>query len=496
MVEQLELLTPAEMNAADRITMALGTPGIELMEQAGASIAEAARRLWAGGPIVVLAGPGNNGGDGWVAARLLRAAGYRVTLALFGERARLHGDAAIAASRFSGVVVGATPARLGAAGLIIDALFGAGARLPLSADAEALITAANRSAAKIVAVDLPSGVEGEGGAIGEVAIRADLTLTFFRAKPGHFLMPGRMNCGALSVAQIGIAAAALDEIGPSTFLNRPSLWLTELPRRAPMGHKYDCGHALALSGPESATGAGRLAAEAALRVGAGLVTLASPSSAVAVNAGHLTAIMLRKMDGADDLKKILSDSRVNVAIVGPGLGIGEETRRLAEAALRGNRAIVLDADALTSFADQPERLFQAIGRSTGPTVMTPHDGEFARIFPDLTEGSRLARARAAAERTRATVLLKGPDTVVAGSGGRATISDNAPPTLATAGTGDVLAGLVGGLLAQGMPALEAASAAVWIHGAAAILVGPGLIAEDLPRAVTEILGELSRPPTA
>ncbi len=486
-----ELLGPAEMADADRITTAGGTPGIELMERAGAAVAEAVRGSWSGGPILILAGPGNNGGDGWVAARMLRDAGHRVTLALHGDGDRLSGDAAIAASRFVGVVVEATPELFHGAELIIDALYGAGIRLPLSDDALALIDSVNRSGAIVIAVDLPSGVEGAGGEIGRTAIRARQTVTFFRLKPGHLLMPGRDHCGAVTLAQIGIEDDTLAEIRPSAFVNGPSLWLTALPRPAPAGHKYDRGHAVVVSGPAHATGAARMAAMAALRVGAGLVSVASPPDAMAVNAAQLTAIMVRKMVGAEGLRTILEDSRFNAIAIGPGLGVGEETARLVEIALHSKRALVLDADALTSFADEPERLFEAVGRSGASIVMTPHDGEFARLFDDLGGGSRLARARAAARRAGTVVVLKGPDTVVAEPSGRALITDNAPPILATAGSGDVLAGLVGGFLAQGMPALDAAAAAVWIHGEAALAFGSGLIAEDLPTAVPAVLRELA-----
>jgi hydroxyethylthiazole kinase-like uncharacterized protein yjeF len=486
----LELLTTAEMGRADRLTMDSGVPGIALMEAAGGAVADAARRRWRGGPVIVLAGPGNNGGDGWVAARLLRDAGYPVTVALFGERSRIRGDAAEASRRFTGIVSAADPAILAGAGLIIDALFGAGVRLPLDPSALELIEAANNSGAVIVAVDLPSGVEGDGGTTGGPAIQADETVTFFRLKPGHVLLPGRLHCGAITLAQIGIEPAVLSGIAPAAALNRPGLWRDLWPEPAVGGHKYDRGHALVLSGPAQATGASRLAARAALRIGAGLVTLASPPDAMTVNAAHLTAIMLQLLDGPEGLRVIIKDRRISSLVMGPGLGVGEDTERLVETAQRAGRPLVLDADALTSFADEPSRLFGAIARSEGPTVLTPHDGEFARLFPDIASGSRLAQARAAASKSGAVMLLKGPDTVVAAPDGRAAIADNAPPNLATAGAGDVLAGAVGGLMAQGMPAFEAAAAAVWIHGEAAAAIGPGLIAEDLPEALPQILREL------
>ncbi len=480
------------MAEADRLTIAGGTPGIVLMERAGRAVADVVADAWAGGPVLVLAGPGNNGGDGWVAARLLREAGFRVTVGVLGDRAALHGDAAPAASRFDGVVVEARPQLVGETGMIVDGLFGAGVRLPLDERAVALVEAINRSAAPVVAIDLPSGVEGGGGTLDPVAVKADATVTFFRLKPGHVLMPGRSHCGRVVLADIGIETAALEEIRPQTFLNRPALWQDERPAPRLGGHKYHRGHAVIVSGPPDATGAARLAAGAALRVGAGLVTLASPMEAVAVNAGHLTAVMVREADGPNGLAAFLGDRRLNAVVIGPGLGRGDRTRQMVEAALDGERSVVIDADGLTSFEAEPERLFQAIAGAGGDAILTPHDGEFARLFSGIDASSRLERARAAAKASGAVVLTKGADTIVADPGGRAAIADNAPPELATAGSGDVLAGLIGGLLAQGMPPFEAASAAVWIHGEAAYAVGAGLISEDIEGHVPTVLARLGR----
>ena len=487
---QLELLTPGEMADADRLTIDGGVRGADLMDAAGRAVADAVKRRWSDGTIVVLAGPGNNGGDGWVAARFLRDAGYRVTVALHGDRDRLRGDAGAAADRFDGVVVQAAPDVFAGAGLIVDALYGAGVRLPLSADAIGLVEAVNRSGAIVVAVDLPSGVEGEGGSVSGAAVEADETVTFFRLKPGHLLLPGRLHCGSVSLAQIGIAEAAIDQIRPCTHLNHPKLWMSALPSPGLDRHKYDRGHTLVVSGPPSATGAARMVASAALRIGSGLVSLASPPSALAVNAAHLTAVMVRRMDGHDGLRDLLADERFNAVVLGPGLGVSEQSARLAETVLRARRRVVLDADALTSFGAFPDRLFEAIARGR-ETVITPHEGEFTRLFPDLGSGSKLARARAAAARSGAVVLLKGADTVIAAPDGWAAINDNAPAWLATAGAGDVLSGIVAGLLAQGMPAHLAAAAAAWVHGRAAELFGRGLIAEDLPDVIPTVLDDLS-----
>jgi len=489
----IELLTPDEMGRADRLTIAAGTPGIALMERAGLAVADAvATRHRLGTRVLVLAGPGNNGGDGFVAARVLRERGYPVRLALLGEVAGLAGDAALAAGRWRYAVEAATPAAICGADVIVDALFGAGLARPLDGIAAQIVAAVNASPAEVVAVDLPSGVSGLDGAALGAAVEAAVTVTFFRRKPGHLLFPGRAKAGKLRVADIGIDAAVLAEIGPATFANEPPLWLAQLPVPRADGHKYARGHAVVVSGGPTHTGAARLAAAAALRAGAGLVTVASPPEAAPVNAAQLTAVMLRVFDGAAGLAALLADSRLNAVVVGPGVGVGEGTRGLVAACLDGARAVVLDADALTSHRDAPQALFAAIGGRAGAVVLTPHDGEFARLFPDLAAvRAKPERARAAAARSGAVVLLKGPDTVVAAPDGRAAINHNAPPWLATAGAGDTLAGIIAGLLAAGMAGFEAAAAAAWMHGAAAAAVGPGLTAEDLAPALRPVVAGLA-----
>jgi hydroxyethylthiazole kinase-like uncharacterized protein yjeF len=481
----IELLTSAEMGEADRLTIAGGTAGITLMEAAGRAVADAACARLQGRPVVVVAGPGNNGGDGFMAARILRERGHAVRMLLAGGRARLKGDAAEAAKRWDGPIEDAAPDSVDPDALIIDALFGAGLDRDVSGLAQTMIEAINAARGPVIAVDLPSGINGTTGEAIGVAVHATHTVTFFRRKPGHLLLPGRLHCGTVEAADIGIPAAVLEGVRPQTFANEPALWRGAFPVPRPDGHKYSRGHAVIVSGGVSTTGAARLAARGALRAGAGLVTIASPSAALAVNAAANTAVMVRPIDGDAELAALLGDKRHNAIVLGPGGGIGEPMRRLVLAALANQAAVVLDADALTSFSEDPEVLFSAIrGRAGRPVVLTPHSGEFSRIFngiaTDAQLRSKLERARRAAAASGAVVLLKGADTVVAEPGGRASIAANAPPYLATAGAGDVLAGIIAGLLAQGMPAFEAASAAVWLHGEAAQTFGPGLIAEDLP----------------
>ena len=493
----IELLTTAEMAEADRRAIEAGTPGIRLMENAGRAVAETVLRGIPSGAslVVVIAGPGNNGGDGFVCARILGERGYPVRLALLGERARLNGDAATAAGCWQGPVEPATPDVLSGAGIVVDALFGAGIDRPVDGQALAMIEAINAAGVPVVAVDLPSGINGNSGAPMGAAVNATRTVTFFRRKPGHLLLPGRLHCGVVEVADIGIRDSVLDSIRPNTFANAPALWAGRFPVPQAGGHKYKRGHAVVVSGDLSHTGAARLAARGALRAGAGLVTIASPRDALAVNAAGNLAVMVRPIDGAGELAAWLADPRLNAIVLGPGGGVGAPMREMVLAALAGERAVVLDADALTSFAETPEALFSAIrSRRTAPTVLTPHEGEFAFLFNNTIQhteyASKLDRAKVAAVASGAIVLLKGSDTVVASPQGRASITENAPPWLATAGSGDVLAGFIGGLLAQGMPAFEAASAGTWLHGETGSGAGPGLIAEDLPEALPMVYRRL------
>jgi hydroxyethylthiazole kinase-like uncharacterized protein yjeF len=411
------------------------------------------------------------------------------------ERDSLEGDAALAARGWKYPVLPFNPHAIGKPALIIDALFGAGLDRAVKGEPLEMIEAINANGATVLAVDLPSGINGTTGAVMGVAVRATETITFFRRKPAHLLLPGRIYCGRVRVADIGIDANVLAEIQPQTFENIPSLWRQSFPVPRIDGHKYDRGHAVIVSGGLAATGAARLSARGSLRAGAGLVTLASPRDALAVNAAALSAVMVRAVDTVVEFAGLLSDKRFNSCVIGPGAGLGERTRDFVLAATSTKRALVLDADALTSFAEAPDRLFQAIKDSHDPqVVLTPHEGEFPRLFSDISNKhplrSKLERVRAAAERSGAVVLLKGPDTVVASPQGRATIAANAPPWLATAGAGDVLSGMISGLMAQGVPAFEAASIGVWMHGEAAREAGPGLIAEDLPEVLPAVMRHL------
>lgn len=495
----LRLLDVEAMRRVDAAAIAGGTPGSVLMERAGAAVAERARLLiGAGGRILVLCGPGNNGGDGFVAARLLAEAGFAVDLVALGPIAALTGDAALAASGWTGPV--GTLADLGELGdyaLAIDALFGAGLSRDLAPDVASLAARLAACGTTVLAVDVPSGVDGDTGAVRGAAFRATETVTFVALKPGHLLQPGRALCGALHLADIGTGDAALAAgLADASLLwrNDPALWSDRFPRLDAASHKYTRGHALVLSGPATKTGAARMAARAALRVGAGLVTLVSPTGALAENAAHCTAIMLRACDSADDLDDLLVDERLNVLLAGPGLGVGSGTRDLLAVAAAAGRALVLDADALTSFKGQARLLAAHLSDGYARAVLTPHEGEFARLFEGTDavdpEAGKLERARRAAALAGAVVVLKGADTVIVAPDGRAAINDHGTPYLGTAGSGDVLAGLIAGLLAQGMEPFEAGCAAVWLHGDAGLRYGPGLIAEDLPELMPQVLRAL------
>jgi NAD(P)H-hydrate epimerase len=485
------VLSVAEMGRADAAAIAGGVPGRTLMDNAGRAVADAVRVHFSPRSVLVLCGPGNNGGDGFVAARYLSDAGWSVRVALLGDRAALRGDAAAHAALWTGEVIplSDTAADLvTSAGVVIDALFGAGLSRPLDGAARMAVAAVAADGLPVVAVDVPSGITGDDGAVlGDCAVRADLTVTFFRKKPGHLLLPGRTHCGHVVVADIGIPPTVLGDINPGIFENDPAHWVARLPRRQPVSHKYDFGHAVVVGGA-GMTGAARLAARSALRAGAGLVSLVCPPAVLPIYAQGSPGVITLPVANLADLQDLLIDPRKNAVLIGPGGGIGSGTREQVAAALGADKAVVLDADALTSFADRPDDLFRAV---TGRCVLTPHEGEFARLFPDLT-GSKLARARAAAHLSGAVVLLKGADTVIAVPDGRAVINGNAPANLATAGSGDVLSGLIVGLLAQGLAPFQAAAAAAWLHGAAGEAMGRGLIAEDLPEALPRVFRNLPR----
>jgi hydroxyethylthiazole kinase-like uncharacterized protein yjeF len=477
-----EIITVAEMRAIDAAVEAAGVPTRTLMENAGAAVADAIAQRFTPRPTLVLCGPGNNGGDGWVAARRLREMGWPVRVASLVSREALRGDAADAAAAWDGETLvledGAPEAEL-----YVDALFGAGLTRPLEGAAAELAGRLQRE--RVVAVDVPSGIDGDdGNALGEAHFRAALTVTFVRKKPAHVLMPARAHCGEIVVADIGAPESMVAAQGVTLFENDPSLW--SLPWPEPETHKHARGHVMVASGGRAHTGAARLSARAALRAGAGLVTVLSPPDAIDENAAQLTAIMLR--EAADETAYAQAARTAQALVIGPAFGTSDAHYKLLLATLEAKPRcpLVLDADAVTLLAPLTHGL-------EAHDVMTPHVGEFRRAFPGIWSAAenRIDAARAAAAYARCVVLLKGPDTVIAAPDGRAIVNTTGTPFLATAGAGDVLAGLIAGLIGQGMASFEAAAAAAWLHGRAGEMLGPGLIAEDIGELMPPLLAEMA-----
>jgi hydroxyethylthiazole kinase-like uncharacterized protein yjeF len=462
-----------------------GIPLYDLMERAGQAVAASALRHYPQAlRFVVLCGGGNNGGDGYVAARALVESGAVVVVYHLGDAGALRGDAQMAFERSR-----VAPLPLGdyaplAGDVVIDAVFGAGLSRDIPRELARIIEAVTNAKAPVLAVDLPSGLCGRRGVPLGASFRAERTVTFMARKPGHLLMPGRALCGALEVFDIGITTRIHTDHAGAVAENHPLVWRDALPASDIETHKFRRGHLTVFSGPAHATGASRMTALAALKAGAGIVTVAAPRRALDVLSVTLTAVMNAPMDDADDLRLWLDDRRHGAFVLGPGFGDLEKARQFVS--LLGDRAAVLDADAITAFKDYAETLFERVTSGAGKFVLTPHEGEFARLFPDLAADgtlSKIEKAQAASARSGAVLVYKGADTVIAAPDGRALVNTNAPASLATAGSGDVLAGIIGALLAQGAPAFEAAAAGVWLHGQAGHRAGDGMTAEDLAHAV-------------
>lgn len=466
-----ELLTPEEMGAVDARAPGLGVPGLVLMENAGRAVARAIRRHCPRGRVLVLCGPGNNGGDGYVVARLLQQEGWPVRVARCAAP-RAGTDAAVMAAAWHGPEAPFTAAEAARADLVVDAVFGAG----LTRDIDSTVSDVLAAARCIVAVDVPSGLDGATGAARGAVARAELTVTFHRLKPGHLLLPGRALCGEVYLADIGMPAGAMLRDQVKTFVNAPDIW--ELPQLSMSGQKYTRGMLSVLAGSEMA-GAARMAAMGARRAGAGLLTMVVQGDGDVLRATEPGLIVSEA-----PLEILLQDQRRKTWLCGPGLGL-DRARAVLPQLIAAERRIVADADALGACAGAPEKL-------RGVSIVTPHGGEFAKLFGPVGD-CKLAASRAAAARIGAVVVFKGADTVIAAPDGRAAINRNAPPSLATAGSGDVLAGIIAGLLTQGMEAWAAAAAGVWLHGEAARHAphAAALIAEDLGEGLVRALEDLA-----
>jgi NAD(P)H-hydrate epimerase len=481
-LEPLELLTPGEMAIADRLTIAGGMIGIDLMERAGAAVADTVIARYTPRPTLVLCGPGNNGGDGFVVARILAAGRWPVRLACTVPLARLKGDAALAAAKWPGPVQALNDTTLDGQHLVIDALYGAGLDRAIDGLESRIIQDLSLREIETVAVDIPSGVQGADGSIDGVAVNASLTVTFFRRKPGHLLMPGAERCGEIVLADIGISADVLPRIQPSAWENKPGLWLKRYPWPKGDTNKYARGHVLVAGGAMS--GAGRLAAHATQRIGAGLVTVACPAEVEAIYAGFSPSLIVHAVAHTAEIAEIIETRKVKAVLAGPGGGIGETLHDTIVVMMDSGKPAVFDADALSVIAQSPDLR----AKLKEHHVLTPHEGEFKRLFD--YEGSRLDRARRAARDSGATILLKGSDTIVARPDGTVAINSNATPWLATGGSGDTLSGLIAGLLGQGMDPFDAACAGMWIHAECGRAFGPGLIADDLANEVPGVLRTL------
>lgn len=492
--ETSRLLTAAEMAEVDRRTIAGGTSGRTLMENAGRSAAEIIRQRFSLCPAVVLCGPGNNGGDGLVIAYHLKKAGWPVSVAT--EKGNLNfykGDVASMAKRYKGDVVPLAPSALEGKELVIDALFGTGLCRPLETRFGQTLHALIASRLPVVAIDIPSGISSDSGQVLGIAAPAVLTITFACRKRGHALIPGRAFCGETIAVDIGIPEKIIASVAGECFENHPSLWRERMPWPRIEQHKYDRGHALIMGGPAWRTGAAKLAAHAALRMAAGLVTIACPSDALAVYAPALAAVMLHPFENAKDIPSYCKERKISAVLIGPGYGVGNATRKIVLALLEHEITLVLDADALTSFEGHAPMLFNAIRNCKAPVALTPHAGEFRRLFgsPSSSDTDKVSIACEAAKQSGAVMILKGADTVIAHPKGKAFITTNAPPILATAGSGDVLAGMIAGLLAADMPVLEAAAAAAWVHGECANRFGVGFIADDFDAIIPEVLHHIA-----
>lgn len=485
-----ELLSLEQTAAADKATYKLGISPETLMENAAASVVDVILDHYEPCDTLILCGFGNNGGDGFVIARLLAEKGWNVTVVLLGDIENLKGEAALNAKRWKGTIHPFTPALLNHKALVVDALFGAGLSRPLEGEAYDIIDAVIDADIPVVAVDIPSGVDGNSGEIKGIAAPADITVTFARKKYGHLLQPARDYCGHVIVTDIGIPNSIITDMHSTIYENTPALWKNDIPIPKSSDHKYTRGAVIVMGGGIKMTGAAKLAATSALRIGAGLVTIGCPSSALSTYAASLTSVMTAPYSDISALNEIFSDPRFKTILVGPGNGITEHTKEITLKALATSKHCVLDADALTVFQDAPEQFFNAIKERDAATILTPHSGEFKRLFP--TEGSKLEQAQHAAKLSGAIIIHKGSDTVIADAKGHAAINDNAPATLATAGSGDILAGIVAGLLAHNtITPFHAACMGVWMHGQAAHYAGLGMISEDLPDYIPDVLEELA-----
>ncbi len=461
-----ELLSPDQMGQADKLTIEAGVPGIDLMEVAGAAVADVAVREFPDAQkILVVSGTGNNAGDGFIAARILAQSGLHVDIHIVGDEDRVRGDAALAKKMLPMIVATVADLSLDQYDLIIDAIFGAGLDRDVHGSAASVIEAINASDVPVLAVDLPSGIDGATGSVRGVAIKANATVTFFRKKPGHILFPGLEYCGRVFLHQIGIQPSVLELTGVTAFINQSEIWQSVFPKRTTSHNKFNRGHVLVLAGSESMSGAPHRVAGAALKAGAGLVTIAGSNDDLSVNPNQLSSIIPQKAETTVELMNILSDIRFDCIVMGSGLTSDKIPSSSILRILSEHRKTVLDAGALVTFEVDVNSIFSVIKANLEPVILVLDEGEFSKLFTrERHIKSKISRAQLMAKRSGATVVLKGPDTVVASPSGIACVSDNTPTQFAGVESNDELLGIIAGLMAQSMPAYEAAAAAVWMHG--------------------------------
>lgn len=473
----LEILTTDEMKKADAATIADGIPARQLIEAAGVAVAHKIADLFKKISVLVLCGSGNNGADGIVTAERLKRAGWPVRIAVFDKDRKKYPEAETLNSNLS----------LKETGLVVDAIFGTGFHGALEPEIITLFDKIRTRKIPVIAVDIPSGVDGTSGTIAEGALKADITVTFCRKKIAHMLYPSREFCGKTHVAQIGITDDIIARLNGQIFENNPALWIRDFPIPDATSHKYTRGFVTVFGG-NIRTGAACLAGHAAQVAGAGAVAITTLPETRPIYSHYRASIMVDVWQTIEDLKSLLRDERRNTLVLGPG---GGEMRDVVEALLGLNKISIIDADALTAFKDDPQALFSKL---SSQCVLTPHAGEFHKLFGDLP-GNKIDQARTAARKSGAIVVFKGGDTIIAEPDGAIIVNSAAPPNLATAGSGDVLTGLIAGLSAQGMPPFMAAACACWLQTQAARKQGFGLTAEDIIRHIPQVLNQLFTPPT-
>ncbi|MEO1041400.1 MAG: NAD(P)H-hydrate dehydratase [Pseudomonadota bacterium] len=474
------LLTPVAMAAADQRTIDAGTARGTLIARAARSVFRILRAQFTRRPVTVLCGPGQNGEDGWMLAALLADAGWPLEIIDLGGGLQIDDPAPEGLASYvrpSGIFAPTSSS------LIVDAVLGAGLARPVSGEIARVFEKLNQSDAKVLAIDLPSGIDGATGEVRGQAVHADVTVTFHRLKPGHLIGDGAELSGRIFLCDIGIAPEADDA---SAVWNAPCLWRDSLCGLVRETHKYARGHVCVIGGPGLKGGAARLSARAASVSGAGAVTYLSPLSGAEFAAATFDAVMVKPLGDREALDAFLRD-RVGAVVLGPGMGHAEKAEEAVKAVLETKLPCVLDADALTLYEGRTDELFEHLH---GACVLTPHEGEFSRLFPDLS-GDKRIRTEKAAELSGATVLLKGSTTVIAKTGEPTVISSHGSPALATAGSGDVLAGLIGGFLAKGVTPVKAAAAGAWVHADAARDAGPSLNADHLPARIVSVMEALS-----